>query len=239
MVQNEFIVSKHLTNNETVLDVWFRSEEDNEALLKEVFLLLPDVSKINVYFSEVMDAYHIEVFQELFKHFNRYVTVKLVFSSLRVSFEKIDKVLSKMIREYTINIYYFSKGALIVEFFGNDIVPFDKHHNLYLYEQLKEEFNQERERPIVNDMRLKQELLTIKNDYDALYDTYLQTHKRMQYAFRELHKFKRSAWKYKKIYLDNEVLLNNLNRIVYYKKKMNKKNLKKALDLIQKKVKSR
>lgn len=237
-MQNEFIVSNHLTQDEKTLDVWFKATENDPEILKEVIHLLHDVTKINFYFSEVFH-HHIKIFQELFQNFNRHVTVKLIFQSIHVPFEKIDIILSKMLQEYTVNIYYFNKGELIIEFFGNDIVPFDEHHNHYLYAQLKEEFNQELERPIINEMRLKQELLSIKNDYDTLYDTYLQTHKRMQYAFRELHKFKRSAWKYKKIYLDNEVLMNNLSRIAYYKKKVNKNNFKKVLNHILKKVKSR
>ncbi|NJH81919.1 hypothetical protein BUZ57_06890 [Staphylococcus hyicus] len=239
MVNNEFIISKHLSKDESVLDVWFKSSDNDVSLIKRVVNQMSHIQKVNFYFDETINHVQMMIFQELVHHLKSHITVKLIFQSLHVQFEHIEAIIGKLIKEYTINIYYYSKGTLHIEFFGNDIVPYDGKHNLYLFEQLKSDFRAERERPIMNDMRLKQELLTIKKDYDALYDTYVSTHKRMQFAFLELHKFKRSAWKYKKKYLENEVLINNLERIAYYKKKVNKRNMYKLLKLMLKRVKAK
>ncbi|MCO4327188.1 hypothetical protein BU586_00170 [Staphylococcus agnetis] len=239
MVNNEFIISKHLSKGEKVLDVWFKSSENDVELLKRVVNHMPHLQKVNFYFDETINHVQMMIYQEIVNHLKSHVTVKLIFQSLHVQFEHVEAIIGKLINDYTINIYYYSKGALHIEFFGNDIVPFDNKHNRFLYEQLKSEFREARERPVMNDMRLKQELLTVKNDYDDLYQTYLATHKRMQYAFRELHKFKRSAWKYKKKYLDNEIFINNMERIAYYKKKVNKRNIYKLVKLMLKRVRVR
>ncbi|UEX89502.1 hypothetical protein [Staphylococcus ratti] len=239
MAKNEFIVSRNLTKKEKILDIWFKSTENEASILKHVINEMDDITKINFYFDESINQVQMTLFNEIVQHLKSQVTVKLIFQSLHVPFERIETVITKLINTYTINIYYFSKGTLNIEFFGNDIVPYDETHNEDLYLQLKAEYKIERNRPIINEMRLKQELLVLKNDYDVLYDTYLNTHKRMQFAFRELHKFKRSAWTYKKKYLNNALLINNIERISHYKKKINKKNVAKGLKLIMKRVKSR
>ena len=81
----------------------------------------------------------------------------------------------------------------------------------------------------MNEHQLKNALTQLEHDYQDLYSEYIKQHKRMQYAFRELHRFKRSAWKYKKIYLNHERLIDLLEKAITYQKKVNKKNVKKGM----------
>ncbi|GGI41341.1 hypothetical protein [Mammaliicoccus stepanovicii] len=72
------------------------------------------------------------------------------------------------------------------------------------------------------------------NDYQTLYGCYLKTFKDRQGFATQLIKFKKSAWKYKKIVLENEKLLKSANELKKAQSFVNNQRIKKGIKKIMK-----
>ncbi|MBI5975395.1 hypothetical protein [Staphylococcus canis] len=231
---NDYIISNNLSKSETTLTVIFKNQSN--ASVQEVKQSMSEFDQIIFNFEETITKSDMEVVQELLKTVKKTAMILTSFDLKANHKNKILQVIKEISESKRINIYYIEDGKLKVEFLDVSTVQYNHDHNNQLFKSVEEELEIAQQIPTYDDKALKQELIKIKEDYDELYAVYLYTHKRMQYAFRELHKFKRSAWTYKKQYLKYEMVLDNLEKVSTYKKRLNKKNIKKAVNLLLKKV---
>ncbi|WP_086429470.1 hypothetical protein [Staphylococcus cornubiensis] len=237
-MQNEYFLTRHLNNDETTLHIDFKGRTSELLYADEFEKMIHQMNTLELHFYEYVNQQQIILYEKVLAKVSNSVTIKVKLHTIHMKEDTFLAILTPLENRFTMNLYHFKSGTCTIEYFGLDIIPFDKAHNQRLMSQLKQNWIDEKAKPVVNEKRLKQELIKLNRDYEALYDKYLYTHQRMQYAFRTLHQFKRSAWKYKKKYLEYEVFIRQLDRVTYYQKRLTKKNVKKGLKLIWKKVKS-
>lgn len=230
MSKNKCIFSWDFNTNTHKLEVHFKNNDWTHRNETQFNTALEKVTEIHCHFYEVIDARTIANFKALLADIPHVLKFKCIFHVLETNETTIISLLSQMPEMYMLNIYNFKHHILSIDFIENEgTQALVATHNQQLIEQLKLAIQQQIGRNTVNEHQLKNALTQLEHDYQDLYSEYIKQHKRMQYAFRELHRFKRSAWKYKKIYLNHERLIDLLEKANTYQKKVNKKNVKKGM----------
>ncbi|MGV3243627.1 hypothetical protein [Staphylococcus sp. 11261D007BR] len=235
---NEYIISRNLSKSQTTLYIIYKNNVlKNDVQFKNLDINTKDIAQVHFIFESQISQGLVEEVTHILNELENETIIKVTFKLIQNNDERLYSILNTMSQNRIMNIYYFDKGYLITEFLGYSQKQLNKNRNAYLIDMIKKEMSRQKEVPVYSEQKLKQELLLVKQDYEELYATYHRTHKRMQFAFRELHKFKRSAWKYKKKYIENQHLIDSIEKISSYKKRVNKRNLRKLVKLIVKKVK--
>ncbi|ARJ51495.1 hypothetical protein [Staphylococcus lutrae] len=238
MVQNEYFLTRDLNNDETMLRIDFKGKDIDVRPANEFSSIMKTIRKIELHFYYPIHAQQLALYHQIVTQISTQTIIKIQLHAIQIDESKLLAVLEPLEKRFTMNIYHFQNGQCTVMYFALDRVSYDESHNQRLMSQLLINWADEKMKPVLNVMQLKQEILKLNKDYEMLYETYRHTHERMQYAFRTLHQFKRSAWKYKKKYLAHESWIRRLEQISYYQKRLNRTNIKKGVKLIWKKVKS-
>lgn len=237
-MQNEYFLTHHLNNDDRTLQIDFKGHTSELLHVDEHETMIHQINTLDFHFYEYVYQQQLKLCEKVLEKVSNSVTIKVNLHTIHMKEDTFLAILEPLENRFTMNVYHFKGGTCTIEYLGSDIMPFDKAHNQRLMSQLIKNWKDEKAKPVVNEMRLKQELMKLNRDYEALYDEYLYIHQRMQYAFRTLHRFKRTAWKYKKKYLEYEMFIRQLDRVTYYQKRLTKKNVKKGLKLLWKQVKA-
>ncbi|MFO3702458.1 hypothetical protein [Staphylococcus felis] len=234
---NQYIISRNLSNLRKNLKVVYETKYNESMDLNNVFSELEDIDKASLIFNDTISNQSIKELQSVINHLGNQTVIVTTFNFIQINENILFEILNLIGSTRRINLFNIENGKLVVEFLSNKQIQSNMQHNEHVLKMINKEIHNQYQKPLYNEKKLMQELVRLKEDYEELYEKYLNTHQRMQYAFRELHKFKRSAWTYKRKYLQYELILSNLDRINIYKSKITKKNLKKMLKVILKKVK--
>ncbi|MCG3413391.1 hypothetical protein K0018_10080 [Staphylococcus massiliensis] len=234
----EIMTSYNFNNDYKQTDIHLRYANENapNPISSQAMASIKESNKISFHIYNYISDSFSNLIEDILKNISDEANVRVTFHDISVKHNEIMGVTHTLANLLSINLFRFDKGALVVEFFERSIKPAHQKRRKLFLESLEDNLKSESQSKPVNEEVLMKELVNTKNDYDRLYNTYLKVHKRKQYAFRELDKFKKSAWKYKKLYLNHQYVINNLEFINTNKKKVNKRNLKKLIKLIIKKV---